>query len=60
MIISKLRQKTIGILLKALSLTATFTRGLRCLENGLLNVLSHVSATISDPDALTTTKCLGE
>ena len=38
MIISKLRQTTIEILFNALSLTAIFTRGLRCLENGLLNV----------------------
>ena len=52
------------ILFNALSHTATFSCGLRYLENGLLNVRqpTDVSATISHPElsVLPTTKCLGE
>jgi len=50
MIISKIHQTKIKILFNALSLTATFTRGLHCLGNGLLNVRqpTDVSATISE------------
>ena len=63
MSIMKIHQTTIEILFNVWSHTATFSCGLRSLENGLLNVHRYVSATISHPDSsvgVAPTKCLGE